>query len=147
MMRLFISFFFTAIIISCNNNDKKAAPTAMNEAALKDSANFTTIQWLDSLNKNFGKISEGQKLEVSYSFKNIGAKPLIITRVQPSCGCTIAEQPTEPVLPGAQGIIKASFNSEGRTGSNHKTLFVYANTKGTQSHDLHFEVEVEKKKW
>jgi hypothetical protein len=150
MMRLLVVFLFTAIIISCNNNsDKKSplAPGSNSDAALKDSANYTTIQWLDSLNKNFGKISEGQKLEVSYSFKNTGNKPLVITRVQPSCGCTIAEQPTEPVAPGAVGIVKASFNSEGRTGVNHKTLFVYANTKGTQSHELHFEVEVEKKKW
>jgi hypothetical protein len=147
MMRLVIFFLFAAIIISCHNNDKKAVQSPVNEAALKDSANYTSIQWLDSLNKNFGKISEGQKLEVAYSFKNTGTKPLVITRVQPSCGCTIAEQPTEPVAPGALGTIKASFNSEGRTGVNHKTLFVYANTKGTQSHELHFEVEVEKKKW
>lgn len=150
MMRLLVGFLFAAIIISCNNITDKKFPLAAgnnSDAALKDSANYTTIQWLDSLNKNFGKISEGQKLEVSYSFKNTGAKPLVITRVQPSCGCTIAEQPAEPVAPGAIGIVKASFNSEGRTGVNHKTLFVYANTKGTQSHELHFEVEVEKKKW
>ena len=150
MVRLLVGFLFAAIIISCNTNTDKKSPLAANgnnDAALKDSANYTTIQWLDSLNKNFGKISEGQKLEVSYSFKNTGTKPLVITRVQPSCGCTIAEQPTEPVAPGALGVVKASFNSEGRTGVNHKTLFVYANTKGTQSHELHFEVEVEKKKW
>jgi hypothetical protein len=150
MMRFFITLLFAAVIISCNNSTDKKSPMAAgnnSEAALKDSADYTSIQWLDSLNKNFGKISEGEKLEVSYSFKNTGTKPLVITRVQPSCGCTVAEQPTEPVAPGAQGIIKASFNSEGRTGVNHKTLFVYANTKGTQSHELHFEVEVEKKKW
>ncbi len=149
MMRLLIACLLAAIITSCNSNTDKKSPlaTSGNEAALKDSANYTTIQWLDSLSKNFGKISEGQKLEVSYSFKNTGDKPLVIARVQPSCGCTVAEQPTEPVAPGAIGNIKASFNSEGRTGINHKTLFVYANTKGVQSHELHFQVEVEKKKW
>ena len=146
-MRFLILVLLALIIISCNHSDKKAMPSANTEAALKDSANYTTLQWIDSTNKNFGKISEGQKLEVSYVFKNTGTKPLIITRVQPSCGCTIAEQPTEPVLPGALGTIKASFNSEGRTGPNHKTLYVYANTKLTQSHELKFEVEVEKKKW
>ena len=147
-MRLLISFLLAVIIISCNNNnDKKATPPANAEAALKDSANYTTIQWIDSTNKNFGKISEGQKLEVSYAFRNTGNKPLVISKVRPSCGCTVAEQPNEPIAPGAQGIIKASFNSESRTGVNHKTLFVDANTKGTQTHELHFEVEVEKKKW
>jgi hypothetical protein len=72
---------------------------------------------------------------------------LIIEKVQPSCGCTVAEQPEEPIGPGKEGVIKASFNSEGRIGPNHKTLYVFANTKGNRSHELHFEVEVEKKKW
>ena len=151
-MRLLIGLLLAGLFIGCNNrtNDKKsplAINTNQNDAALKDSANFTSIQWLDSLDKNFGKIAEGQKLEVSFSFKNTGDKPLVITRVQPSCGCTIAEQPSEPIAPGGQGTIKASFNSEGRMGVNHKTLSVYANTKLTQVHELHFEVEVEKKKW
>jgi hypothetical protein len=148
MMRLMISFLLAIAVIGCNTHaDKKAMPAAVADAALKDSANYTTLEWIDSTSKNFGKISEGQKLEVSYAFKNTGTKPLVISRVQPSCGCTVAEQPNEPVAPGAQGTIKASFNSEGRTGINHKTLFVYANTKGTQSHELQFVVEVEKKKW
>jgi len=59
----------------------------------------------------------------------------------------VAEQPEAPISPGKEGVIKASFNSEGRVGPNHKTLYVYANTKGSRSHELRFEVEVEKKKW
>lgn len=131
----------------CTGNDKKAGPTTGLANTAMDSTKFTSIEWLDSANKNFGKIAEGKKLDVTFRFKNIGDKPLIIQKVQPSCGCTIAEQPNEPVLPGNEGMIKASFNSEGRAGVNHKTLYVYANTKGTQTHELRFEVEVEKKKW
>ncbi len=146
-MRSMISFFLVVLIAGCHGIDKKATPPANADAALKDTANYTTLEWIDSTHKDFGKIAEGQKLEVSYVFKNTGTKPLVISSVRPSCGCTIAEQPSEPVAPGAQGIIKASFNSEGRAGPNHKTLFVNANTKGTQSHELQFVVEVEKKKW
>jgi Protein of unknown function (DUF1573) len=133
-----------AAFFSCVNTDK---PAIIDEAALKDSANFTTIQWLDSTTKNFGTIAEGQKLEVAFHFKNSGNKPLVIARVQPSCGCTVAEQPTEPVAPGKEGNIKAVFDSENHTGVNHKTLYVYANTKGTQANELQFGVIVEKKKW
>jgi hypothetical protein len=147
IMRLFISFVLAATIVSCNNVEKKAFPPANSDIAMRDTSNYTTLQWIDSTSKNFGKIAEGQKLEVSYVFKNTGTKPLVISRVQPSCGCTIAEQPNEPVAPGAEGTIKASFNSERRTGVNHKTLYVYANTKGSQQHELQFIVEVEKKKW
>jgi hypothetical protein len=144
MRILSLSFVIAVTILSCKNGDKS---TVTNEAALKDSANFTTIQWLDSTNKDFGKIAEGQKLEVSFRFKNSGNKPLVIARVQPSCGCTVAEQPTEPIAPGNEGTIKAVFDSEHHEGSNHKTLFVYANTKSTQANELKFAVVVEKKKW
>jgi len=113
----------------------------------KDSTQFTRIEWLDSTSRNFGTIAEGMKLEVKYRFRNAGDKPLIIEQVKPSCGCTIAEQPDEPVLPGKEGVIRASFNSEGRTGVNHKTLYVMANTKGDPSSALAFTVVVEKKKW
>jgi hypothetical protein len=148
-MRLFsIALLIICLFASCNmNNGAGAQPPQGAEKALKDSANFTSIQWLDSTFKDFGKISEGQKLEVSFAFKNTGNKPLIIAKVQPSCGCTIAEQPNEPVAPGATGTIRASFNSEGRVGPNHKTLFVFANTKNSQEQQLQFVVEVEKKKW
>ena len=93
-------------------------------------------------------IPEGQKLQVTLSiFANSGSNPLIIENVHASCGCTVAEQPEEPVLPGKEGVIKAAFSSEGRLGENHKTLYVIANTKGSQSSELHFTVNVEKKKW
>jgi len=142
MRYLLIGCFVAALIAGCRNKDSNGAGTAA--SSMIDSSQFTTIQWLDS-SKDFGKIGEGQKLEVAFRFKNTGDKPLVIQRVQPSCGCTVAEQSTEPVAPGAEGQIRATFNSEGRTGINHKTLSVYANTKGKQDHSLQFVVEVEKK--
>ena len=134
-----------SLLTACGGNDMKTPAGGAAPAITADTTQFTTIQWLDSTNKDFGKIEEGTKLEVSFRFKNTGDKPLLISRVQPSCGCTIAEQSKEPVAPGAEGQVKATFNSEGRTGSNHKTLFVYANTKGSQVSTLAFVVQVNKK--
>jgi hypothetical protein len=130
-----------AILAGCKNNSGNGAGPATNNV-LKDTAQFTTIQWLDSTSKDFGKIQEGQQLEVTFRFKNTGDKPLIIQKVQPSCGCTIADQPKEPIAPGAEGLIRANFNSTHHTGINHKTLFVFANTKGSTAHSLQFMVEV-----
>lgn len=138
----FIGFFLT----SCRNNDSKTNGSTSMQLP-KDSSLFTRITWLDSTERDFGSIPEGRKLEVAYRFLNSGNKPLIIARVQPSCGCTVAEQPSEPILPGKEGVIKASFNSEGRVGINHKKLYVIANTRGSQSNEVQFSVLVEKKKW
>ncbi|HXB07557.1 MAG TPA: DUF1573 domain-containing protein [Puia sp.] len=112
--------------------------------AMGDSARFTTVEWIDSV-KDYGKITEGQKLDVAFRFRNTGKTPLVIGGVQPSCGCTIAHQQVAPILPGSEGQIKATFNSDSRVGINHKTLIVTANTKGTQRYVLQFVVEVQKK--
>jgi hypothetical protein len=140
-MRFFLAGTALALIFltSCQSGNPAAV-----QAAMKDSARFTTIQWLDSA-KDFGTIPEGQKIQVSFRFKNTGTTPLVIARVQPSCGCTIAEQPKEPIAPGSMGQISATFNSQGHPGVNRKTLFVTANTKGSQNYSLHFAVVVERK--
>ena len=105
---------------------------------------LTTIQWIDSV-KEVGTINEGQVVDISYRFKNTGTTPLVIKNVTVSCGCTVAEKPEKPIAPGAEGVIKASFNSSGKAGRNSKDIYVYANTKGTEAHKLNFIVEVIKK--
>jgi len=140
-MKYLLAFVFAAFIISCDYADK--APNSPNAPKLLDSTKFTTIQWIDSV-KDYGKITAGQKLDVSFRFKNTGDKPLVIYSVRPSCGCTAAEPPKEPIAPGAEGIINASFNSQGKEGLQNKDIYVEANTKGTQNHTIHFSVEVEK---
>ena len=137
LLVVFTGFFFSA----CITNDKQDVNMAK---AAGDSANFTTIQWMDSV-RSFDKIVEGQKLEVVYHFKNTGNKPLVITEVSPQCGCTVADKPTEPIMPGKEGEIKAAFDSQGKIGQQHKNITVKANTRPTQSFNLQFMVEVEKK--
>jgi len=142
MRYLLFAFLVVSLITAgCNSGAKKDKATS---AAMADTARYTTIEWLDSA-RDFGRIPEGQKLDVAFRFRNTGTTPLVIGQVRPSCGCTIAEQPQEPIAPGSEGQIKAVFNSEGRSGINHKTLFVTANTKGRQDYSLQFVVEVEKK--
>ncbi len=128
-------------MISCGGNGGNADI----KAALADSANFTTIEWLDSVTRNYGTIAEGEKLNVSFRFRNTGTSPLVIGRVTPSCGCTVAEQPQKPIAPGQEGEIRATFNSQDRVGINHKTLSVNANTKSVQNYALKFIVQVDKK--
>ena len=146
MRALVLIVCFGVLLFACKEKEAKNSG-AVSMQIPKDSALFTRITWLDSTDRNYGTIAEGQKLEVAWRFLNAGNKPLIIARVQPSCGCTIAEQPEEPIMPGKEGVIKASFNSEGRIGINNKELFVIANTQGSQSSEVRFSVTVQKKKW
>ena len=134
---------------SCNGPVKKEVKDTTPALAplpeiKKDTASFTSIQWIDSV-KDYGKITEGQKLEVLFRFKNTGDKPLVIEGVHPSCGCTVADPPKEPIAPGGEGEIKGAFDSNGKSGQQHKTISVKANTRGSDTHELTFTVEVLKK--
>jgi len=100
----------------------------------------TSIQWIDST-LDFGRVREGETVEAGFRFRNTGDHPLVISNVSPSCGCTVAERPVEPIAPGAEGVVRASFDSRGRLGPNHKTLNVYSNTPEGM-HRLVFTVEV-----
>ena len=111
----------------------------------QDPASLTNIKWLDSV-KNVGSVLEGQQVEVLFRFVNTGSKPLVIADAKPSCGCTVPEKPEDPIMPGEEGKIKAVFNSQGRTGSNHKTITVSANTAPSATHLLEFNVTVLGKK-
>ncbi|WP_205513382.1 DUF1573 domain-containing protein [Longitalea arenae] len=144
-MKYFLALVVAATIVGCDYADKTPQGAAGVSKEALDSSKFTTIEWIDST-RDYGKINEGQKLDVSFRFRNTGDKPLVILAVRPGCGCTAAEPPKEPIAPGAEGTIKASFNSDGREGHNSKDIFVEANTKGTQNHKVHFDVEVVKPK-
>jgi hypothetical protein len=149
-MRSFLaSVAFIIALAGCQENDKKSneALSSGNDITTQpktDTTQYTSIEWLET-HKNFGKITEGQKVEVAFRFKNTGNKPLVIERVQPSCGCTVAETPKEPIAPGAEGVIKAAFDSNGRIGTQHKSIYVEANTNDKKNHELVFELEVVKK--
>lgn len=143
-MKLF-SFLIAVMVLAtaCQNSAQEkvaSSATTADEAA----ASLTTIQWLDSA-RNMGQINEGQKIEISFRFKNTGSKPLVIKDVQPSCGCTVPSIPKEPIAPGEEGVIKGIFDSAAKPGINNKTMTVIANTEGSPQHVLSFTVDVKAK--
>jgi hypothetical protein len=76
---------------------------------------------------DFGNINPGEKVAHRFVFKNTGKGDLIIKNVEPSCGCTVASFPDEPVKPGQESYIETTFDSEGFTGLNIKEIEVYTN--------------------
>lgn len=119
------------LFVGCNVSDTKAPHDAGHHgvAPVRDSAAFTTVQWIDSTTQNLGNLTKGQVVEISWRLKNTGDKPLVIEDVRPACGCTVADKPTEPIAPGGEGVIKAKYNSESNTGHISKQMTVLANIK------------------
>jgi hypothetical protein len=110
-----------------------------------DTTTFTTIEWIDPIEKELGKLVPGKEKEVTWRFRNSGQRPLIIENVGATCGCTIPEKPEQPFAPGQTGTIRATFNGSG-SGFILKQVFVTANTKPSREHTLVFKAEVTDKK-
>ena len=145
-MKKILFILFTGGLFACQSADKnsvKELTQQQKDSVANDSANFTSIQWLDSTYRDLGKIKEGQVVEVSYRFKNAGNKNLVVANVSASCGCTVPEKPEKPFAPGEEGVIKAKFDSKGRPkGETRKEVFVTANTNPEKLTQLSFRVEI-----
>jgi hypothetical protein len=93
---------------------------------------------------DFGKVEQGINLEYSFKFTNEGNEPLVIERVQPSCGCTGAatDSKTE-YAEGESGEIKITFNTQGREGHIEKHIQVFSNDKDNIQKNLKFSCDIE----
>jgi hypothetical protein len=137
-------------LAACKSTDKKVVPAGnltkeQMDKAKNDSANFTSIEWIDSTTRNLGKLKKDETVEVTFRFKNSGDKNLVIEDVTAQCGCTIPEKPTQAYGPGEEGVIKAKFNGSG-SGIISKQVYVKANTNPSKDHTLTFTGEIVEKK-
>ncbi len=93
-------------------------------------ANVTIAQGpkieFEKTNHTYGKVKEdGGVVTYKFKFKNTGNQPVIITRVQASCGCTTPEWTRSPVVPGATGFVSTQFDPRNRPGAFSKNVMVY----------------------
>jgi hypothetical protein len=79
---------------------------------------------------DFGIIMEGAQASFNFVFKNTGKAPLVLNNVRSSCGCTVPEWPTRPILKGDEGRIKVSYNTR-VIGTFSKKITVYSNASET----------------
>lgn len=103
---------------------------AYSQEIAKAKVSGPVIAWVEST-YDFGDIQQGDKVEHTYTFKNSGNEPLIITNVQVTCGCTTPKGfPKDPIPPGESGQITVAFNSTGKVGKQNKVVTVVSNSVG-----------------
>ena len=85
----------------------------------------------DNLTHDFGTFSEESPVVTcTFTFTNVGDKPLIINQAVASCGCTVPEYTKDPVQPGEKGSIKVTYNGTGKfPGHFKKSITVRTNGK------------------
>lgn len=151
-MKVLMIFALAAVFTSCKdrNSEKKiaelesrlaelegkktvgpstAAPTPATEAVNDEKPEGPLPKFeFQAVDHDFGTINEGEVVEYTYSFKNMGDAPLIIQSAQGSCGCTVPAWSKDPVPVGGTGFVKAKFDSKGFANIQNKAVTVTANT-------------------
>lgn len=71
---------------------------------------------------NFGDVADGPDVTHDFEFTNTGKSPIFIRNASAGCGCTVAEWPHEPILPGASSKIRVTFHTKNRPGTATKVV-------------------------
>ncbi|QCR21734.1 DUF1573 domain-containing protein [Pontibacter sp. SGAir0037] len=124
MKKILLSFAFASLVAggAVAQQQPKTQATAP-QAQAKAGAAIT----FEATEHNFGDITQGDVVEHTFTFKNTGNQPLVIERVDVTCGCTTPAWTKEPVLPGKTGTVTAKFNSAGKLGQQKKAITVHSN--------------------
>ena len=124
-MKKLIVTLFTVMSITGTAIAQKTNPGA-NKTLASDSANVPEFKW-ERTSYDFGKIPQGKPASITYVFTNVGKKPLVITGVHPSCGCTTNDFSKDFIQPGQKGFVKLTYNAL-NVGAFTKSTTVTANT-------------------
>lgn len=133
-MFLALPFIAASILMSCDNAASKIKPEeerSTDLAAQVGNAKLPEFAFASEFH-DFGQIQEGVKVEHFFEFENTGEAPLIISKAEGSCGCTVPDWPREPIQPGEKGRIRVEFDSANRGGRQDKQVKLYANTVPNQ---------------
>jgi hypothetical protein len=115
MKKIAILLFVGFITLSINAQEKTTAPDA----------NAPVFEFVTEV-IDYGTIQiDADGLRV-FKFKNVGKSPLVIQRIQSSCGCTVPKKPEVPIMPGETGEIEVKYNTH-TPGGFSKAITVYSN--------------------
>ena len=124
MNKYFILLLVSSLFsLNSFSQEQKVLNNIMNENSNQAEFKFQTDEF------DFGTITQGESTTYEFNFTNVGNEPLIISKAEGSCGCTVPVYPKEPIMKGQSAKIKVTFNSTGKSGVQDKTVTITSNAK------------------
>jgi hypothetical protein len=117
----FIALVFTAFSVHAQVTNQPAVQTP------PANPNAPEISF-EKVVHDYGTVMQGADGTCEFKFTNTGKEPLILSKPQSSCGCTVPTWPQEPILPGKSDVIKVTYNTQ-NMGPINKTVTVTSNAK------------------
>ena len=68
---------------------------------------------------------DGGAKSYTFSWRNDGRTPLVITRVKSTCGCAVASYDRQPVAAGKQGTVTVTYHPKGHPGAFRQRIFLF----------------------
>lgn len=81
---------------------------------------------VNSIEKQLGNLQFGSTRQVAFRIKNLGKRDLIIDKVLPDCGCTIANYTRNKIRPGTYGNVELTFKAKNQGDFAH-TVYLLSN--------------------
>lgn len=115
---------WTLVLLLAFGSSLGAQPAAPAPANLPRPADG--LVW-DAMVKEIAPKDKETDLPFNFAVTNKGTNRITIERVETSCGCTVAELPSEPWIlePGQGGVLKGEFDARNKNGTLNKTLTVF----------------------
>jgi hypothetical protein len=138
-MKKIIFFFALATGLASFQANAQVAKKAATPAVTAQTSETPDFKFVEEMH-DFGKIAQGKPVTVEMTFTNIGEQPLIISAVEPACGCTVAKYTQTPVKKGQKGSIILTYNASA-PGVFTKATTIKSNAK-TPVKVIYFKGEV-----
>lgn len=116
MKKILFAVFVSLIAGACSEN---------NAVEIGNKTSMVVNETFDA-----GTVVKGEIIKATFTVRNTGNYPLVISEVKGSCSCTVASRPEEPIQPGEDAVIKAEVDTENASvGRLSKSVRIVANTE------------------
>jgi hypothetical protein len=92
---------------------------------------------------DFGKVKQGDVVTWEFAFKNDGGAPLVIEKIETTCGCTAALASDKKIGPGKEGKIKATFDTRGYSGRLTRYIYLVSNDGENTRRELSLVADIQ----
>jgi hypothetical protein len=92
---------------------------------------------------DFGQVKQGDVVSYEFVFKNGGGAPLVVEKVETTCGCTAALVSEKTIGPGKDGRIKATFDTRGYSGRLSRYLYIVSNDAENPRRELSVSADIQ----
>lgn len=127
-IRVLLTVFVLSWLVCCKDKSRVHSDSKQDKVEVSDN-NHPRISFTKTFH-SFGKIHKSHPGAVTFdfTFTNTGEQPVVIKKVDVSCGCLSASYSNYPVKKDSTGFIRVKVNPEFLNGSFNKSVFVTSNS-------------------